>query len=312
MTPTPEGAYQDGQIIDIHKITYDIDKALEQHRIKAKKVVFSLQSTNVITREVDLPSVAEEQLASMLEYEIQQFFPTSLEDYVIQYKKLKTFNEDDRKTRLLVAAIPKSIVQSYWELSKELNLKPLALDIHSNSISKLFMKGLKLDGLDYREHTLAVVDLGYEGININIIKDGTLEFSRLLPIGGKEIDIMISKVFEIPKEQAEELKKTPKRDILEEARFDNLVNSCIQGWGEEIQRIFKYHTSRELGNRIDQIYLMGGHANLKKIPEGMKGYFNIPTNVLSYLSNIKLNVSKGNEEIDLKYYLNAIGAIIRK
>jgi len=174
------------------------------------------------------------------------------------------------------------------------------------------MKGLQLADLDYREHTLAVVDLGYEGININIIKDGILEFSRLLPIGGKDINITISKVFEIPIEKSEELKKNPKRDFLEEARFDNLIDSCIQDWGEEIQRIFKYHASRELGNRVDQIYLMGGHTNLKKITEGMEGYFNIPTHVLSELSNIKVNLSKGSEEMDLKYYLNAIGAIIRK
>ncbi|WP_026475854.1 type IV pilus assembly protein PilM [Alkaliphilus transvaalensis] len=313
MIPTPQNVFQDGEIIDIQTLKKAISHELNRRNIKTNKVIYSLQSTTVITREVDLPSVREEELENMLQFEVQQFFPTALDEYVIQYKVLKNIEEDEKKTRLLVAALPKLIVENYMELSKSLNLRPIALDIHSNSISKLFMKGLKIDQQDYKDCTLAVVDLGYQGININIIKDGILEFSRLLPFGGKDIDMTLINTLNLNPEEADERKKSIRTNPIENETLEALILSCIEGWAEEIQRIFKYHTSRSLGNKIDQISLMGGHSNLKDIARVIEDYFNISTSVITNLSNVKFNLpTNQRDDLDIKCYLNAMGAIIRK
>ncbi len=312
LIPTPANVLLDGEITDSTKISSAISNGLKEKNIKAKKVIYTLQSTTVITREVDFPSIDEEDLEKMLHFEVQQFFPTSLDEYVIQYKVLKKLEEDNGKTRLLVAALPKTIVHNYMELSKSLNLTPIALDIHSNSISKLFMKGVKLDDINHQDNTMAVVDLGYEGININIIKDGVLEFSRLLPVGGKDIDTAIANTFNFTLEDSEERKKLLEMDSLYTDDILEISYSCIDGWVEEMERIFKYHTSRSPGNRINQIYLMGGHANLKGVANKIEESFNIPTRVINHLSNIQYHYSTIGQGIDQKCFLNAMGAIIRK
>lgn len=309
--PTPANAIQDGQVVDTLKLKSAIAEGLKEHKIKSKKVIYTLKSTTVITREADLPSLDEEELEHMLKFEVQQFFPTSLDEYVIQHKILKAF-KNERKTRLLVAALPKMIIQGYLDLSKSLELKPIALDIHSNCISKLFKQGFKVDTIYDQDHTLAVVDLGFEGINVNIIKDGALEFSRLLPLGGKDLDISIANTLNLTLIESEKKKKEQAFNDPYSDTVKDLIHSSIDGWVEEIQRIFKYHTSRSPGNRIDKIYLMGGHANLRDVSKKIENYFNIPTNEIKHINNILFNLPTKQRELDLKCFLNAVGAIIRK
>ncbi|QEK12131.1 type IV pilus assembly protein PilM [Crassaminicella thermophila] len=320
--PTPPNVVQDGQITNIDKLKDIIYDALKNRKIKTKKVIFTLESTSIITRELLLPYVKEKDLEQMLEYEIQQQFPTTLEEYVIQYKKLEEVDEiDSKKIRILVATLPKIIAQNYLELVKKLNLKPIALDSHSNAISKLFHKNVKINdeqvsknenaieinidknALDENK-TIAIVDLGYENININIIDDGILKFSRLLTVGGKEIDIHIANTFNISLKDAE--KKKRENVML----YDNIIRSCVNDWIEEMQRIFKYYTSRKPGNKIDKIYLLGGQANLTDIDQYFKENFYIPIQKIERMSNINLEHLK--LDFDIKVYLNAIGAIIRR
>ncbi|QZY56980.1 type IV pilus assembly protein PilM [Crassaminicella profunda] len=316
---TPPNAIQDGQIIDISKLKHAINKVLKEQDFKVKKVIFTLESTSIITRELFLPYVKSQSFEQMLEYEIQQQFPMALEEYVIQYKKLEVLQEEDlKKIRVLAAALPKTIVQNYLELAKQLNLKPFALDSHSNAISKLFDKNVKINEktnteivlLDkdkpYKDsQTIAILDLGYENINMNIIDNGISQFSRLLKVGGKDIDINIANVLDISLDKAEKEKKNNQNEIIKD-----IIRTSVDGWIEEIQRIFKFYTSRKPVNKIDKIYLLGGHANLIGISQYINDYFNIPVEKIEKISTIKIENSKINFNINL--YLNASGAIIRK
>lgn len=312
---TPPNTIQDGQIIDMLKLKDSINNVLKEQKFKVKKVIFTLESTSIITRELILPYVKAQSFEQMLEYEIQQQFPMALGEYVIQYKKLEDIHEGDvKKIRILTAVFPKMIVENYLELAKQLNLRPFALDSHSNSISKLFDINTKINeeithlakDKTYRDpKTIAIIDLGYENININIIDNGIPRFSRLLKIDGKDIDINIANTFNLSLDKAEEEKKKNKNEILKD-----IIETSVDGWLEEMQRIFKFYTSRKPGNKIDKIYILGGHANLIGISQYIDEYFNISVEQIEKISNIKIGNSKIN--FDIKLYLNATGAIIRK
>ncbi len=315
---TPLNSINDGQVTDLNKIKNKINEELSRIKVSSKKVIFTLESTTIITREVVLPYAKDEELKRILSFEIDQYFPTDLEEYVVQSRRLEDLEEDGvKKSKILVAALPKLIVKAYLELANALDLDPVALDINSNGISKLFeinsnIKNRKSD----HKLTIAIIDLGYDNINVNIIDRNIPQFSRLLTIGGKEIDLNISNNFNYSFDEAEKIKIeqcTYEEDTAPSSYFiiQEVVNDCINSWLEEIQRFFKFYTSRSPENRIDKIYLCGGHAGLKGINDYFESFFEISTEVIDKISCIdnKCNLPDGTS---INTFLNAIGAIIRR
>ncbi|WP_202710853.1 type IV pilus assembly protein PilM [Sporosalibacterium faouarense] len=314
---TPLHSYNDGQILDKESLKSIIHGTLEASNIKAKKTICSIESTSIITREITLPNVKEGEMDSMVKYEVEQYLPIMLDDYVVEYKVLNEFEEEGvSKSRILVAAIPKLIVENFLELFKEINLKPYVLDVNSNAISKVFFKKLKVNQDESNlEKTIGVIDIGHNFINVDIISKGIVQFSRLINSGGKDIDINIANHFNLSLEEAEKKKindsnieknigLAPSTEILNDA-----VKSSIDNWIAEINRVFQYYTTRSTGNKIDKLYLHGGSSSLKGIAPYMHSLLNMPVEQIKDIDKIKL--SKTSENIKIANYLNAIGAIIR-
>lgn len=314
---TPSQSYNDGQIIDKERLKSIIHGTLESCKIKTKKVICSIESTSIITRKIILPKVKEEEMESMVKYEVEQYLPIMLDDYVVEYKVLDTFRvEGVDKFRMLVATIPKIMVENFLELLKEINIKPVALDLNSNAISKIFNRELEINKeISNLEQTVAILDIGHKFINMDIISKGIIQFSRLVTSGGKDIDINIANHFNLSVEEAEEKKMNDcniagKEDTSAVKEMLNYaVTTSIENWVVEIKRVFQYYETRKLVNKIDRVYLHGGSSKLLGIESYMEKALEMPVKRINEIDKIKL--SKSIDNFEIANYLNALGAIIR-
>ncbi|KXG76779.1 hypothetical protein AN619_07710 [Thermotalea metallivorans] len=318
MIKTPKESYQDGRILDMHRLSTAIRHILNDKKRRGKDAVITIQSTSVITREIILPSVHEEELKGMIQFEIQQYFPIHLEDYIVEYKIIEEYwQEGVQKVKILAAALPKTIAEDFLAMMKELKLKPLALDIHSNAIAKLFYPDTIInDEKSCAQKTISVIDIGNEQMNVNIISNGVVQFSRLVPMGGRLMNINLVNALNLSYEEAEK-KKTAyglQKDEHSEQIADDIIQSMIwtsvDSWIQEIQRIFQYYTTRGLGNRVDEVYICGGSSHLHGIDQYLEKALNIPTARIHALNNIKIKQHAVPAALHL--YLNAAGALIRK
>ncbi len=318
---TPEGSYFDGQVLNIDELQRLIKGTLVSNKIKVNNAIFTLESSTIVTRKINLPNVKETEMHEMIKFEIKETLPIDLEKYVVQYKFLEYFFEEGiQKCKILVSVLPKEIVDNYLMLTKTLKLKPIALDIHSNSNEKLFKSLFKMnENTKISNQTIVVLDMGYNTINLVILKKGIFEFNRIINAGGKNIDENISRLFNISISEAER-KKYDIKDInnssaeLDSLRLYNIAKSSIDNWLDQITRMLKYYCSRTPGgtieNTIDAIYIHGGIANLGGIRRYLEASLDIPTFKIEDFSNI--DTTKVENDIDLASYINAIGAIIRK
>lgn len=316
--PTPEGSYTDGNLIDSESMQGLIYNTLETEKIKVKKAVCTVNSTSLITREIILPYTKDnDEIDNMIRLELEQYLPIMLNDYVIEYKILEEFKENNvKKSKFLVVALPKSIIEKYLDMIRGLKLTPIALDINSNAVSKLFTYKDKINNENNScDKTVAIIDIGYEQLSLNIISKGISRFFRIINYGGKDIDINIANHFNLSLQEAEERKKescdltkgiilTKSSEILNE-----IVKNNIDEWIREIEKLFKYYTTRSSGNRIDHIYVYGGNSKIKGISEHITNRLNIPTDKIESISSIRTNSKL--ENVELAFYLNAIGSIIR-
>lgn len=81
--PTPEGTVGDGKILDKQALADMIQFALKENRIKIKDVICTTNSSLVINREIVIPKVEEEEMKTVIRYEIKQYLPINLNDYII-------------------------------------------------------------------------------------------------------------------------------------------------------------------------------------------------------------------------------------
>jgi type IV pilus assembly protein PilM len=309
---TPVDAVGDGNILNQEMMSVFLEQLLTNNKINVKDAVCTNNSTSIINREVTIPAVQEDEINTVVKYEIQQYLPINMDDYIIQQTILDRFQVESKlKFKALVITYPDKLATKYYKLLSNANLKPFALDISYNSLNKLVNYGDKVNGEEYsKEQTLAFIDMGASTLNVNIYKNGKLEFTRIIKSGGFNIDAALSRRLEVSLETAE-IEKKAKADLSmsENNEASKVAADVVDEWLSELERIIQFYRNKKVGNSIDKIFLYGGSSNLKGMEKYVFDRLSIPTNKVRTIGNVDLNLKLTNET--LEQYLNAIGAIIR-
>ena len=287
----PAGVYENGHMHNIQEMKSIIQGALNANSVKLKDVICTLESTDAIKRELVVPAVAAEDLSEMVSYEIGQYLPIDINSYVLQYKIVREFEEENvKKYELLVAALPKEIVHNIYSMLIEMGLDPYALDIHSNAVDKIAAEYELFNEASIKENTVAFLDLGHENINVIIVEKGQYKFNRLIKNGTRDFEQLTTE-FEF-------------KTIDEISQHLDVVDR----WIEEIDKVFKYYTSRSVENTIDKIFIYGGISVMEGLDTYIHERVNIPVELIKSIDNVE--IVAGNE-YTLAQSLNAISAIIR-
>lgn len=325
----PEDTYQDGRIYNADLLAENIKNALRDNRFSTNDAILTISSSATVVREVTLPAVKQNDLKEMISYEIQQYLPIELNQYVIQHRVVGDLIEGGTKfTNVLVAALPKEIVESHLNLLELAGLKPVAMDINSNSIEKLFLNRKINNTSIFKEQTSVFLDIGHFQTHLCLYERGIYQFDRLLKMGVNDIDNNIASITGKYLEDAIDIRKNLSNinyaveDTDEEGRTINAVRTTVDGWMEEIARIFKFYTSRKTLNKIDIIYLYGGGASVNGLDvylERSLGYKIEYIHSVEGLDTSVFEVQKDGVDLEkntsdyggVQAYINALGALIR-
>jgi len=325
---TPKDSFNDGEIINIDEIKDSISESLKENNIKSKNIIFTSKSTSIITRIIEVPWVKGKELDSLIKYEIEQYLPIDFQEYITRYKLLEEFTKDEVKmVRVNVVVYPKAMAKAYWDLAKELKLTPLALDLSSNAVNKLVTRKntfINLEELN-KEETICMIDFGYDQIELNIISNGILEFTRILPGGGSYLDANIGSEFSVGEKEAENKKimygnlsgdvdlfkegLTVNEDFFEAETINASIRLVLDRWNNEINRMLEYFRNRFKDRSISKIMIYGGTSELKGMDKYMQSVLGVTVEKVQNISNIVLEASL--KEISIVSYINAIGGIIR-
>lgn len=308
----PKRLYSDGIIEDMDQLTYLLRNDLFEKKNFTGDVHAVIDSTKVIMREITIPKVDKSQIEAIIKYQLAEYLPIAPEEYVVNYIILGTITEDDvEKLNILLVGIPRIIVESHFNLFRNLGLKPTVLDYSGNAINKLLQTGEKINGFYDNKGTIACIDLGYEGTALTISKNGILKVSRLIEVGSKNIINTLSERHPELNEADITEKLDSISDINQQLSTTNklyelseLARAGLREILENLDMIFRYYKTREIGNNIDLIVLHGGYSKLKGIEKLFNDFFDIQSIKLNQLSKVKFSG-------DLSDYATAIGGLIR-
>ena len=158
----PENVYQNGEILNSQIIADLIITSLKENKVSTQQVTGIINSSEIITREVSIPDIPENEITSLLSFQLDEFLPVDPDDYVVQHLVIGTIlDEEVEKLNILLIAIPKNMVLGHLELLNDAGLKPQILDFQGNAIAKLINFNGKInDNYNPSDITTGSVDIG--------------------------------------------------------------------------------------------------------------------------------------------------------
>lgn len=307
--PTPKNSVEDGFIKNIDSIAHNIKIALEENNIKTRKVVFTISSSKIITREVTIPYVSEKKVALLVKMNASEYFPVNIDDYIIDYTLIEVIEEEQGKNqRILVIAAPHNILLGYADIAKILEFEIKSIDYSGNSTLQLLKKqGIKGANI--------YINLGDESSTVTILNNKNLELQRYIPFGINGIYDAVKKHYEIEYDDALEMIKNKSFLSMESKNdlyFTGDITSSINQILGNISRLMDYYTSRYSNKIIDNIYIIGSGANILGIEEYISQFLGIKSvQIMKNFNNVDVPKNKKfyNEQI---LYSNCIGSAFSK
>ena len=156
---------------------------LKKARISPACVFLSLPRNVVIIRYVDLPVALKENLQDSLRYEMEKFIPLPENEIFYDFQIISEEKETG-KLRILLAIIKRTTLDPYLTLLGQLNLRVSGIEFCSTAISNYFSDQKKTG----KANGMAVVSTGDGFVQLDFVKSGFLQYSRLINRGQNEPD----------------------------------------------------------------------------------------------------------------------------
>lgn len=272
---------------DEEQLVSELKKNLNDYGVKTKNVALVLGGHRYITRDILIPKVTEDKILDMLSFEIEEYLPVAVDEYVIDYTiQAEVEREGNSHYKLLVAALEKKEAKYYYDFVKRSGFNPIILDAQFNGLSKLipYMQYINGETLETLKITIACVDLGAKYIDVSLYEKGKLELNRSID------NVMHNHLEDIPIEQLD---------------FDRSQANVLSN----IERIFKFYTSRSSKNNINHVLVYGGGAEDQTFVEALADQLNQPVITINQMEQIECVNSYKDE---LFHYLSAIAILIRR
>lgn len=310
---TPMAAIEDGAIIDERALVNVLQVAINQLGIKSKDAIVTSNSSSIIDREIIIPSVDESEMESVIKYEIQQYLPINLDEYIVEYVVVdKLVDSEGPKLKVNVISYPKDMVNGYYKLIKSLGLNPYVLDVTYNSLKKIVNHTGIIRNNGQVGGTVAFVDMGATSINVTIFKRGQLDFTRVIKSGGETIDQALSSRLDMSIKSTESMKidKGNLLDIQEDDEINTIIKETVDEMIGELEQILQFASNKN-GENVDEVVIYGGASKLRGLDVYMQRKLLKSIKRVFTLERIDMSTSAMPKE-PIGEYLNAIGAVIRQ
>jgi Tfp pilus assembly PilM family ATPase/Tfp pilus assembly protein PilN len=150
-----------------------VNHFITEQNIWPESVVVSLPRGYVTFKTFELPAPDLESAQSMVVFELERQFSSGLEDL---YYTFQLTPKAGNMFHITSAAIKKEIANYYLDLIRKLNLTPTILDVSTFANVNL---GLSQD-IENSPSVWALADISPEALDIALVKNNVIEFSRNL------------------------------------------------------------------------------------------------------------------------------------
>ena len=295
---TPEGAIEDGYIRDRDSYLHALKREMTEAKFHRGFVVFTLNSTRVLSREVTLPLVSCRMLPSLIESGKEEYFPVDVSNHELAYTVLEV-DKEKKTRRLMLYAVPNKLVDQYAELADKLKCKLVAVDFAGNSVTQWIRCCAKPI---FSEPLNILMQMNDQNTLVTIIENGSPVLQRNVNFGTRNVLDVVREVYqdeELTYEQAygkfeegkliqnsydeQELQKPKDMEAadwhrLKEARKQ--VTEVLRPLILNITRMIEFYATKNKTAQVEKIRIIGSGLRLEGLVTLMDNEIGIPVEAL--------------------------------
>jgi len=276
-------AIVDGEIMDRQLVVETIQNLFESKRIKIRNVASAVSGRAVIVKKIQMDRMTPEDAREAINWEAEQHVPYDINEVCLDFQILDG-NSDPKHMEVLLVAAKREMLVSYADLIREAGLSPLVLDVDAFAVQNV----LSLNYDFAPEEVVAMVDIGSEISNINIVKNGIPLYTQDLSVGGTNFVDAVQKTFNLSQAEAEAAVRGE-----EQAGFD--LDQAVRATAEElamgIERSILYLQTSGETEQLSRILLTGGGVRIPGLAQFLSERHQAPVEVADPLRRVQFDPS---------------------
>ena len=325
---TPEGVVVDGMLQPTQEYADHLVNALGTNGIRTRKVIFTISSTRVASREVQIPNVKANKIEALVKTNANDYFPVDLTQYEIGHYLAGGLTEEG-KLRVMALAVPKALLDSYYQLAQMCGWEVECFDYSSNSLYQILRD-------EKTETVTMMIKIDENSTIVTVLSAGKVLLQRTVAYGVQDaIETMItSGVYAVndPMSAVERFqKKTCLNRVLHQG--DKLWEENAGRWEDEdagnvevtaarqkitssleplivgVSRVIDFYDSRNGDNPIQKTFVTGLGGSFSGMSKLFTNCLERKVHTLSEMDD-KIGMSKAIRSTRPAAYISCLGAVL--
>lgn len=325
---TPEGVVVDGMLQPTQEYADHLVNALGTNGIRTKRVIFTISSTRVASREVQIPNVKANKIEALVKTNANDYFPVDLTQYEIGHYLAGGLTEEG-KLRVMALAVPKALLDSYYQLAQMCGWEVECFDYSSNSLYQILRD-------EKSEKVTMMIKIDENSTIVTVLSAGKVLLQRTVAYGVQDaIETMIaSGVYAVndPMSAVERFqKKTCLNRVLHQG--DKLWEENAGRWEDEdagnvevtaarqkitasleplivgVSRVIDFYDSRNSDTPIERTYVTGLGGSFSGMSKLFTNCLERKVHTLSEMDD-KIGMSKAIRSTRPAAYISCLGAVL--
>ncbi|MBR4781330.1 MAG: pilus assembly protein PilM [Lachnospiraceae bacterium] len=320
--PTPEKTVSDGVIEGIETFAKEFQRQI--HGFGTKNAVFALASNKVMSREVSIPDMKDDQIPDFIQNQKSEYFPMDTSGHTIVHRIL---DRDKKEIRLIVYAVPQKLVANYQSFASLVGLNIVSIDYNGNAIYQFLSNDShkQMDmylQINERSTLFTVLEKRKYALQRNINFGAYAMADRLIQSGYFD-----SEISEQTLTRAEALKKMTQEELVfpsfnaiklsepDSEAAERLhaakeqVTEALRQLLGNLSRVLEYYHSKNQNAELNTIYVGGCGAKIVGLKAFLENEFSgVEVVTLDHLPDIKVSSPVAKSGINTSELIACIGA----
>ena len=325
---TPEGVVVDGMLQPTQEYADHLVNALGTNGIRTRKVIFTISSTRVASREVQIPNVKANKIEALVKTNANDYFPVDLTQYEIGHYLAGGLTEEG-KLRVMALAVPKALLDSYYQLAQMCGWEVECFDYSSNSLYQILRD-------EKSEKVTMMIKIDENSTIVTVLSAGKVLLQRTVAYGVQDaIETMIASGAYAVNDPMSAVERFQKKTCLNRVlhQGDKLWEENAGRWEDEdagnvevtaarqkitasleplivgVSRVIDFYDSRNSDTPIERTYVTGLGGSFSGMSKLFTNCLERKVHTLSEMDD-KIGMSKAIRSTRPAAYISCLGAVL--
>jgi len=280
VVPLLADAIVEGEVMDPGIVAEAIQSALAAADVKGKQVVTAVGGRDVIIKRIQIERVKEQQARELMRWEAEQHVPFDMESVELDFQILDPDDDGVEMSVLLVAA-KRELIESKLRVLTDAGLEPGMVDVDAFALHNAF----EINYPDAMRGIVALVNIGHDVTNINILDDGVPILTRDITVGTRRFREDLQRECGISADEAQQLLQGYDRS----AHLDAVLESRGEEIAVGIERAAAFlASSSRAATSVRAIYTCGGGARIPGLSDALADRLRVSVQQANPLTNLNI------------------------